>query len=206
MEKIAENAKIRHFNRGGVDLISTSDFRKGRKVEFKGEPCEIIDFQHVKMGRGGAIVRTKLKNLKTGAILEETFRSGEKLETPGLEEMTMQYLYAQDELYYFMDVETYEQIPLVQAQLGDAKKFLKENTTVKILYHKGIPISVEVPTFVELIVVKTDPAGFKGDTASGGGKPATLETGALVKVPFHINEGDTIRVDTRTSEYIERVK
>jgi len=187
-------------------LISTSDFRKGRKVEFKGEPCEIIDFQHVKMGRGGAIVRTKLKNLKTGAILEETFRSGEKLETPGLEEVTMQYLYAQDELYYFMDVETYEQVPLVQAQLGDTRKFLKENTTVKILYHKGTPISVEVPTFVELIVVKTDPAGFKGDTASGGGKPATLETGAVVKVPFHINEGDTIRVDTRTSEYIERVK
>jgi len=187
-------------------LISTSDFRKGRKVEFKGEPCEIIDFQHVKMGRGGAIVRTKLKNLKTGAILEETFRSGEKLETPGLEEVTMQYLYAQDELYYFMDVETYEQVPLVQAQLGDTRKFLKENMTVRILYHKGTPISVEVPTFVELIVVKTDPAGFKGDTASGGGKPATLETGAVVKVPFHINEGDTIRVDTRTSEYIERVK
>ena len=187
-------------------MISTSDFRKGRKVEFKGEPCEIIDFQHVKMGRGGAIVRTKLKNLKTGAILEETFRSGEKLETPGLEEVTMQYLYAQDELYYFMDVETYEQVPLVQAQLGDTRKFLKENTTVKILYHKGTPISVEVPTFVELTVVKTDPAGFKGDTASGGGKPATLETGAVVKVPFHINEGDTIRVDTRTSEYIERVK
>lgn len=187
-------------------MISTSDFRKGRKVEFKGEPCEIIDFQHVKMGRGGAIVRTKLKNLKTGAILEETFRSGEKLETPGLEEVTMQYLYAQDELYYFMDVETYEQVPLVQAQLGDTRKFLKENMTVRILYHKGTPISVEVPTFVELIVVKTDPAGFKGDTASGGGKPATLETGAVVKVPFHINEGDTIRVDTRTSEYIERVK
>jgi elongation factor P len=187
-------------------LISTSDFRKGRKVEFKGEPCEIIDFQHVKMGRGGAIVRTKMKNLKTGAILEETFRSGEKLETPGLEEMTMQYLYTQDELYYFMDVGTYEQIPLTPVQLGDARKFLKENITVKILYHKGTPISVEVPTFVELIVVKTDPAGFKGDTASGGGKPATLETGAIVKVPFHINEGDTIRVDTRTSEYIERIK
>lgn len=187
-------------------MISTSDFRKGRKVEFKGEPCEIIDFQHVKMGRGGAIVRTKMKNLKTGAILEETFRSGEKLETPGLEEKTMQYLYTQDDLYYFMDVETYEQIPLAQVQLGDARKFLKENMTVRILYHKGTPISVEVPTFVELIVVKTDPAGFKGNTASGGGKPATLETGAIVKVPFHINEGDTIRVDTRTSEYIERVK
>ena len=187
-------------------MISTSDFRKGLKVEFKGEPCEIVDFQHVKIGRGGAIVRTKLRNIKTGAVLEETFRSGEKLETPGLEDKTMQYLYAQDEVYYFMDSETYEQIPLMHDQLDEAKKFLKENMTVKILYHKGMPISVEVPTFVELKVVKTDPAGFKGDTASGGGKPATLETGAVVRVPFHINEGDIIKVDTRTSEYIERVK
>jgi elongation factor P len=187
-------------------LISTSDFRKGIKVEFKGEPCEIVDFQHVKMGRGGAIVRTKMKNLKTGAVLEETFRSGEKLERPGLEEKTTQYLYAQDEHYYFMDMETFEQIPLSPSQLGDTRNFLKENMTVKILYHKDSPISVDLPTFVELTVTKTAPAGFKGDTASGGGKPATLETGALVKVPFHINEGDIIRVDTRTAEYIERVK
>ena len=187
-------------------MISTSDFRKGLKVEFKGEPCEIVDFQHVKMGRGGAIVRTKMRNIQTGAILEETFRSGEKLETPGLEEKAMQYLYAQDEIYYFMDSETYEQVPLTHDQIDEAKKFLKESTMVKILYHKGTPISVEIPTFVELRVIKTDPAGFKGDTASGGGKPATLETGAVVKVPFHINEGDVIKVDTRTSEYIERVK
>lgn len=187
-------------------MISTSDFRKGLKIEFKSEPCEIVDFQHVKMGRGGAIVRTKMRNLKTGAVLEETFRSGEKLDTPGLEEKTMQYLYSQDELYYFMDLETYEQVPLMPEQLGEAKKFLKENMVAKILYHKDMPISVELPTFVELVVVKTDPAGFKGDTASGGGKPATLETGAIVRVPFHINEGDTIKVDTRTSEYIERVK
>lgn len=186
-------------------MLSTADFRKGLKVEFKGEPCEIVDFQHVKMGRGGAIVRTKLRNIKTGAVLEETFRSGEKLETPGLEEKAMQYLYAQDEIYYFMDTATYEQVPLSHNQIGDATRFLKENIIAKILYHKGMPISVEVPTFVELIVVKTDPAGFKGDTASGGGKPATLETGAVVRVPFHINEGDIIKVDTRTSEYIERV-
>lgn len=187
-------------------MISTSDFRKGLKVEFKGEPCEIVDFQHVKMGRGGAIVRTRLKNLKTGAILEETFRSGEKLERPGLEEKTMQYLYAQGDEFYFMDLETYEQIPLTLSLLGEAKNFLRENMTVKILYHKDVPISVEIPTFVELVVTKTDPAGFRGDTASGSGKPATLETGAVVKVPFHINEGDKIKVDTRTSEYIERVK
>ncbi|MFA5847369.1 MAG: elongation factor P [Thermodesulfovibrionales bacterium] len=187
-------------------MISTSDFRKGLKVEFKGEPCEIVDFQHVKMGRGGAIVRTKMRNIKTGSVLEETFRSGEKLETPGLEDKTMQYLYAQDEVYYFMDSETYEQVPLTHDHIGEAKKFLKENMMVKILYHKGMPISLEIPTFAELKIVKTDPAGFKGDTASGGGKPATLETGAVVRVPFHLNEGDIIKVDTRTSEYIERVK
>ncbi|MDO9288385.1 MAG: elongation factor P [Thermodesulfovibrionales bacterium] len=187
-------------------MISTSDFRKGLKVEFKGEPCEIVDFQHVKMGRGGAIVRTKMRNIKTGSVLEETFRSGEKLETPGLEDKTMQYLYAQDEVYYFMDSETYEQVPLTHDHIGEAKKFLKENMMVKILYHKGMPISLEIPTFAELKIVKTDPAGFKGDTASGGGKPATLETGAVLRVPFHLNEGDIIKVDTRTSEYIERVK
>lgn len=191
----------------GIDLVTTSDFRKGLKVEFKGEPCEIIDFQHVKMGRGGAIVRTKLKSLKTGSVLEETFRSGEKLETPQLEEKKMQYLYMQEDMYYFMDDKTYEQVPLTADYLGEAKKFLKENMVVGILYWKEEPLSVELPTFVELLVKKTDPAGFKGDTASGGGgKPATLETGAVVKVPFHINEGDIIRVDTRTSEYIERVK
>jgi len=206
IEKIAENAKILFVQEEVNDLISTSDFKKGLKVEFKGEPCEIVDFQHVKMGRGGAIVRTKLRNLKTGAVLEETFRSGEKLERPGLEEKSMQYLYSQGDEFYFMDLETYEQIPLSPSLLGETKNFLKENMTVKILYHKDAPISVEVPTFVELVVTKTDPAGFRGDTASGGGKPATLETGAVVKVPFHINEGDTIRVDTRTSEYIERVK
>ncbi|MFZ6016314.1 MAG: elongation factor P [Nitrospirota bacterium] len=187
-------------------MISTADFRKGLKVEFKDEPYEIVDFQHVKMGRGGAIVRTKMKSLRTGSVLEETFRSGEKLETPRLEEKRMQYLYAQDKMYYFMDEETYEQIPLTIDQLGDAKKFLKENMVVKILYYKGRPLSVELPTFVELLVTKTDPAGFKGDTASGGGKPATLETGAVVRVPFHINEGDTIKVDTRTSEYMERIR
>lgn len=158
------------------------------------------------MGRGGAIVRTKLKSLKTGSVLEETFRSGEKLDTPGLEARKMQYLYAQDELFYFMDEETYEQIPLNSEQLGEAKKFIKENMSVIIIYYKGNPLSLELPTFVELVVSKTDPAGFRGDTASGGGKPATMETGAVVKVPFHINEGDMIKIDTRTSEYIERVK
>jgi len=186
-------------------LISTNEFRKGAKIEYKGEPFEIIDFQHVKMGRGGAIVRTKLKSLKSGSVLEDTFRSGEKFESPHLDERSMQYLYAEGDHHYFMDTETFEQIPLSTSQLGDAKKFLKENMVVKILNYRGDPLTVEISTFVELVVAQTDP-GYKGDTASGGSKPATLETGAVVRVPLHINTGDVIRVDTRTSEYIERVK
>ena len=186
-------------------MIATSDFRKGAKIEYKGEPCEIVDFQHVKMGRGGAIIRTKMKSLKTGNVLEDTFRSGEKFETPNLEEKEMQFLYAEGDFRYFMDTETFEQIPITASKLGDARKFLKENMKVKILNYRGEPLTVELPTFVELVVAQTDP-GFKGDTASGGSKPATLETGAVVRVPFHINEGDVIRIDTRTSEYIERVK
>lgn len=186
-------------------MITTSDFRKGAKIEYKGDPFEIVDFQHVKMGRGGAIVRTKMKSLKTGSVFEDTFRSGEKFETPQLEEKEMQYLYAEGEMHYFMDNETFEQVPITTAQLGDVKKFLKENMTVKVLNYRDVPLTVELPTFVELLVAQTDP-GFKGDTATGGTKPATLETGAVVKVPLHIVEGDRIKIDTRTSEYIERVK
>ena len=186
-------------------MVSTNEFRKGGKIEYKGEPVEIVDFQHVKMGRGGAIVRTKMKSLRTGSVLEDTFRSGEKFETPQLEEREMQYLYAEGDMHFFMDTESYEQIPFTEAQLGDVKKFLKENMTVKVLNYRGKALTVELPTFVELAVARTDP-GYKGDTASGGSKPATLETGAVVKVPFHINEGDMIKIDTRTSEYIERVK
>ncbi|HTR45557.1 MAG TPA: elongation factor P [Thermodesulfovibrionales bacterium] len=186
-------------------MVSTNEFRKGGKIEYKGEPVEIVDFQHVKMGRGGAIIRTKMKSLRTGSVLEDTFRSGEKFETPQLDEREMQYLYAEGEMHFFMDTESYEQIPFTEAQLGDVKKFLKENMTVKVLNYRGKPLTVELPTFVELAVARTDP-GYKGDTASGGSKPATLETGAVVKVPFHINEGDVLKIDTRTSEYIERVK
>ncbi len=186
-------------------MISTNEFRKGSKVEFKGDPYEIIDFQHVKMGRGGAIVRTKMKNMRTGSIIEETFKGGEKLNTPNLEERSMQYLYNQDDMYYFMDMESYEQFPLNLEQLGETKNFLKENMAVKVLYYGGAPLTVEVPMFVELQIVKTDP-GLKGDTASGGSKPAVLETGLTVKVPLHLNEGDIIKVDTRTSQYVERVK
>lgn len=186
-------------------MISTSEFRKGAKIQHKGEPCEILDFQHVKIGRGGAIVRTKLRNLRTGSVIEDTFRSGEKFEPPQLEEKSMQYLYEQDGFFYFMDTESFEQLPLSAKELGDARKFLKENMVVGVLNFNAQPIAVELPIFVELQVKETDP-GFKGDTASGGGKPAVLETGTVVRVPFHINEGDVIKVDTRTSEYIERVK
>ena len=186
-------------------MISTSEFRKGAKIEYKGAPHEIIDFQHHKMGRGGAIVRTKLKNLKTGSIFDDSFKGGEKFKKPDLEEKSMQYLYNDGDHYHFMDTESYEQMPLTEEQLGDTKKFLIENMVVKALMYSGSPLTIEVPTFVELKIEKTDP-GFKGDTASGGSKPAVLESGVTVKVPFHLNEGDTIKVDTRTSEYIERVK
>ncbi len=186
-------------------MISTSDFRKGIKIEYKGAPHEIIDYQHHKMGRGGAIIRTKLKNMITGSIFDDSFKGGEKFKSPNLEEKSMQYLYNDGDQYHFMDNETYEQIPLSGEQLGDARRFLKENMDVKILFYKGSPIAVDVPMFVELAIVKTDP-GVKGDTASGGNKPAVLESGITVKVPFHLNEGDIIKLDTRTSEYIERVK
>lgn len=186
-------------------MISTSDFKRGTKIEYKGAPHEIVDFQHHKMGRGGAIVRTKLRNMKTGSIFDDSFKGGEKFQTPNLEEKSMQYLYKEDDLYYFMDNESYEQIPLTSEHLGDAMNFLIENMEAKMLFYNGEPLTVEVPMFVELKITKTDP-GFKGDTASGGSKPALLESGITVKVPFHINEGDVIRVDTRTSEYMERVK
>lgn len=186
-------------------MIATSDFRRGTKIEYKGEPYEVIEFQHVKMQQRAPIVRTKIKSLKTGRVLEETFSAGEKFNPPNLEEKEMQYLYAEGDFHHFMDTENYEQIVLTTVQIEDAKKFIKENMTVKILYYKGQPISIEPPMFVELAVADTDPP-FKGDTASGGSKPAKMETGAVVKVPFHIQIGDILKIDTRTSEYIEKVK
>lgn len=186
-------------------MVSTADFKRGMKIQYKGEPFEIVDFQHVKIGRGGAIVRTKLKGMFSGAVLEDAFRSGEKFESPHLEQRQSQFLYEKDGLYYFMDIETYEQVSLSEEQIKESRKFLKENTVVNILYYKDGPAAVELPIFVELMVKETEP-GFKGDTASASGKPAVLETGVAVKVPFHINVGDIIKVDTRTLEYIERVK
>jgi elongation factor P len=184
---------------------STSDFRKGLKVELDREPYVIVDFLHVKPGKGGAFVRTKLKSLVTGNVIDRTFRSGEKVDTPALDEKSVQYLYREGDQYQFMDNETYEQLTLSESQLGQNRYFMQENMEVKILFHDQRPIGVELPIFVELAIVKTEP-GVKGDTASGGSKPATLETGAVIQVPLFLNEGDVIKVDTRTGEYIERVK
>lgn len=185
-------------------MYSTSEFRKGLKIEFEGEPYIIVDFQHVKPGKGGAFVRTRLKSLVTGLVRDETFRSGERVGRPDLQEREMQFLYHEGEQYCFMDTNTYEQIYIAGAQLGESRLYLQEQIQVKVLFFRGQPIAVELPNFVDLRVVETDP-GVRGDTASGGTKPARLETGAVVQVPLFIQEGDLIKVDTRTGEYIERV-
>ncbi len=164
----------------------------------------IVEFQHVKPGKGGAFVRTKLKSLLSGNVLERTFRSGEKVGKPELEEKDMQYLYNSEEQYHFMDTETYEQMFLTEDQLSTSKNYLQENIVVKILFYNGKPIGVDVPIFVNLRIAETDP-GVRGDTASGGTKPATLETGAVVQVPLFLNIDDVVKVDTRTGDYIERV-
>ena len=186
-------------------MISTAEFRNGAKIEVGGEPYAIVEFQHVKPGKGGAFVRTKLKNLKTGGLLDKTFRSGERFNQPDLSEQEMQFLYAQDDEYHFMNTETYEQLFVTAAQLGSAKDFLKENMLVKILFYQGVPIEVQLPLFVTLRIVDTPP-GVRGDTATGGTKTAKLETGGSVKVPLYIETGTLIKVDTRTGTYIERVK
>ncbi len=183
---------------------STSDFRRGLKIEWEGKPYEVLEYQHSKVAKGQATVRTKLRDLITGRVLEVNFRSGDKFERPDLEEKEMQYLYQEGDRYVFMDLEDYDQIYLTREQLGEAWKFLQENINVSVLYYRGKPIGVELPNTVELRVVETEP-GVRGDTVSGGSKPAKLETGAVVQVPLFINEGDLIRVDTRTGEYVERV-
>lgn len=186
-------------------MVSTSEFKKGLKIVYKGEPYEIIDFQHVKMQQRAPIVRTKIKNLKTGRVLEENFSSGDKFEKPELEERQMQYLYAQGDSCVFMDMESYEQVTIPRQVIGDAIYYIKEEMMVDMIYYKGEPLVIEPPMFVDLRVADTEPA-FKGDTASGGTKPARLETGLTVKVPFHIQTGDLLKIDTRTGEYIEKVK
>jgi len=186
-------------------MYSTAEFRKGLKIELDGAPYMIVEFQHVKPGKGGAFVRTKLKNLLTGRVLDQTFRSGERVKKPDLMEKEMQYLYKDGDSYCLMDNETYEQIMLSGEQMGDAVLYLTENMNLQVLFFNQQPVAVEVPNFVELTVAQTDP-GLRGDTASGGTKPATLESGAVIQVPLFINEGDRLKVDTRTGTYIERLK
>src|SRR5690554_290133 len=185
-------------------MISAGDFRKGITFEMEGDVYTIIDFQHVKPGKGAAFVRTKIKNIKTGATLEKSFNPNDKYPRAHIETKEMQYLYNDGDLYYFMDLETYEQIPLNVDQVEDAVKYIKENMNAIIKFHKGEAFSVDPPNFVELEVIDTEP-GFKGDTATGANKPAIVETGASINVPLFINKGDIIRIDTRTGEYMERV-
>ncbi|MGB9679450.1 MAG: elongation factor P [Thermoanaerobacteraceae bacterium] len=185
-------------------MVSAGDFRKGMTIDIDGQVFLVVDFQHVKPGKGAAFVRTKLKNIFTGGVIEKSFNPTEKFEEAVVERKEMQYLYNDGDLYYFMDTETYEQIPLNYSKVEDAMNFIKENMTATIKFYKGEAFSVEPPTFVELEVTETEP-GFKGDTATGGSKPATVETGAVIQVPLFVNVGDKIKIDTRTSEYLERV-
>ena len=186
-------------------MISTTQFRVGAKVELDSEPYVIVEFQHVKPGKGGAFVRTKLKNLRKGSVLEKTFRSGEVLPEPDINEKEMQFLYSQGQDYHFMDTSTYDQMAFEKDQLGDIHDLLKDGINVTILIYKGRLIRAELPNFIELKVVQTDP-GVRGDTATGGSKPAILETGAMIKVPLYLEEGEVIRIDTRTRSFVERAK
>ncbi len=184
-------------------MIMAGDFRKGVTVEIDGQVWSIADFQHVKPGKGAAFVRTRLKNVMTGAVLERTFSPTDKYPKAHIETKEMQYLYSDGELYYFMDTETYEQLPLHHSQVEDAINFIVENANDKVRFFKGSPFSVEAPNFVELTVTHTEP-GVRGDTATGTTKPATVETGYQINVPLVVNEGDRVRIDTRTGEYMER--
>lgn len=185
-------------------MISSNDLRPGVTIELDGDPFQVIDFQHVKPGKGNAFVRSKLKNLRSGGNIERTFNAGEKLPKAHMERAQMQYLYNDGTDYIFMDNNTFDQLPLTAEQIGDQIKYLKENMDVYVLSYKGAVLCVDLPPQVELTIVETEP-GIKGDTATGGTKPATTDTGAIIKVPFFINEGDVVRVNTTTGEYIERV-
>ncbi len=184
-------------------IVSTSEFRKGLRIVVDGEPFSIVEFQHVKPGKGGAFVRTRLKSLVTGNVLERTYRSGDKAEVPDVEERDMQFLYREGENFYFMDVNTYDQLFITEANLGDAKNYLKEGLVIKALFYKGSTIGVEIQNFVDLLIAKTEP-GIKGDTAQNATKPAVLETGYTIQVPLFVEEGEMVKIDTRTGQYIER--
>ena len=185
-------------------MISAGDFRNGVTIELEGNIFQIIEFQHVKPGKGAAFVSTKLKNIKSGGVVEKTFRPTEKCPTARIDRKDMQYLYNDGDLFYFMDNESYEQIAIAKDAIGDALKFVKENEMCKVCSHNGNVFAVEAPLFVELMITETEP-GFKGDTATGATKPATVETGATVQVPLFVDQGETIKIDTRTGEYLSRV-
>lgn len=185
-------------------MISAGDFRNGVTLEIEGNVYQIVEFQHVKPGKGAAFVRTKLKNIINGGVVEKTFRPTEKFPQARIERVDMQYLYSDGDLFHFMNVETYDQIALSQEDIGDALKFVKENEMVKVCSYNGNVFAVEPPLFVELEITDTEP-GFKGDTAQGATKPAVVETGATVYVPLFVNQGDRIKIDTRTGEYLSRV-
>ena len=187
-----------------AEVLSAGDFRNGVTVELDGNIWTIIEFQHVKPGKGAAFVRTKLKNIISGGVVEKTFRPTEKFPQARIDRKDMQYLYSDGDLYHFMDVETYDQVALNEETVGDALKFVKENDMCKVCSHNGNVFAIEPPLFVELEVTETEP-GFKGDTATGATKPATVETGATVSVPLFVNLGDKIKIDTRTGEYLSRV-
>ncbi len=184
-------------------MVTAGDFRNGVTFEMDGNVFQIIEFQHVKPGKGAAFVRTKIKNVISGAVVEKTFNPTDKFENAYIDRRDMQYLYQDGNLYYFMDMESYEQLPINEDTLSDNFRFVKENMVCKVLSYKGNVFGVEPPLFVELEITETEP-GFKGDTAQGATKPATLETGAVIKVPLFINQNEVIRVDTRTGEYMER--
>ena len=184
--------------------IGMSELKKGLKIEIDGIPYRITEYQHVKPGKGAAFVRAKIKSFLDGKVIEKTFHAGDKCEEPNLQENTMQFLYHDGSMFQFMDTTTYEQIGLSDEQVGDAAKWLIDGLNVQILFHNQKAISVDVPLVVELVITETAP-NFKGDTSSGGKKPATLETGAVVQVPFFVSNGDVIRVDTRSNEYLDRV-
>ena len=185
-------------------MVSTSEFRKGLRILLEDEPFVIVDFQHVKPGKGGAFVRTKIKSLISGNVLDRTFRSGDKVDLPELEESQMQFLYSEEDKFYFMDTNTYDQIFIDEKNLGDAKNYIKEGLTIEVLFYKGNPIGVEIQNFVDLKIVKTEP-GVRGDTATNVTKPALLESGYTIQVPLFVEEGEVVKIDTRTGQYIERV-
>ncbi len=185
-------------------MVSPNEFRNGMTIEWEGEPYIVLQYQQTQLGRGDTFFRTKLKHLRSGAIVEQKFRDKDRFPRVRIEKVPMQYLYSDGERHIFMDSQSYDQMPLDGDQLGDALQYLKENTPLDVLMYEGRPLGVELPTTVDLKVTQTAP-GFRGDTAAGGGKPATVETGLTLNVPFFINEGDLIRVDTRNGAYVERV-